>query len=293
VNSGLRSGRVLTKKPAGFIIIGTMRKLRGPVVYLFLLGLIILVGVYLPRETTKGAVNYKAVKTEKISPLAATASVLSASPPFINTKITAKLNTQISSGIIITDQGDNLLVLVNKHIRLPSTYEPGDLVSLDGLVPVTGPGMRLRKEAAASLAKTTEKAKGSGINLVVLSAYRSYWQQNATFNYWVSKAGLQEAETFSAHPGFSQHQLGTAVDFADGAAGQNFDQSFDATAKGIWLATNAFKFGFALSYPKGKEAITGYSYEPWHYRYIGVENAAKMIQSGLILEEFLQKFGVV
>jgi D-alanyl-D-alanine carboxypeptidase len=270
-----------------------IRKLRGPAFYFFLLGLIILTGIYLPRVGTKGAVNYKEAETEKLSPLVATASALVVNPPFITTKITAKSKTQISSGVIVTDKGDNLLVLINKHIRLPDNYVPSDLVSLDGLVSVTGSGMRLRKEAATALSQMAMAAKAEGIDLVVLSAYRSYWQQQNTFNYWVSKAGLQEAETFSARPGHSQHQLGTAVDFADGPSGQNFDQNFDATAKGAWLANNAFKFGFVLSYPKGKEAITGYTYEPWHYRYIGVENAQRMIESGLILEEFLQKYGVL
>ena len=252
--------------------------------------LVILVVIFLPkdkietRSNVEPATNAEIVKVANIQ-----------EPDFtpITAIIKAKRNTEINSGIIITNKGDDLLVLVNKHIRLPSTYAPGDLVVLDGVVSVTGSGMKLRGEAVAALEKMAEAAKGEGVSLVVLSAYRSYWQQQNTFDYWAAKAGLQEAETFSARPGHSQHQLGTAVDFADGPTGQDFDQNFEATTKGTWLANNAYRFGFVLSYPKGKEAVTGYIYEPWHYRYIGVENVAKMIQSGLILEEFLQKFGVV
>lgn len=252
--------------------------------------ILFLASVFLPKDKVETHPNVSSasnIKTVKVADIR--------EPNFtpITTTIKAKRNSEVTSGEIITYKGDDLLVLVNKVIRLPSNYAPGDLVGLDGLVPVTSSGMKLRQAAADALAKMTQAAKAEGIDLIVLSAYRSYWQQQNTFNYWVSKAGLKEAETFSARPGHSQHQLGTAIDFANTESGVDFNQNFEVTTEGAWLANNAYLFGFVLSYPKGKEAVTGYVYEPWHYRYIGIENAARMIQSGSILEEFLQKYGVV
>ncbi len=191
--------------------------------------------------------------------------------------------------ILVTEKGNDLLVLVNKKIRLPANYAPADLISLVGSVAAVS-GSSLRSEAALNLIDLFNAAKANGKNLSVVSAYRSYTQQVSVFNGWVASAGLKNAESFSAKPGFSQHQLGTAVDL--GVNGQsNFSEGFGQTPEGIWLTQNAHKFGFVLSYPRGKEAITGYSYEPWHYRYIGKENAGKLVNSGLILEEYLQKFG--
>jgi len=206
----------------------------------------------------------------------------------IASEIKTNKNTEISSGILVTDKGDNLLVLINKHIRLPANYEPADLVDIGVL---NKPGLRLRKEAALALNNMLEAARSEGANLAIVSAYRSYWQQAATFQGWFNKEGIA-AETFSARPGHSQHQLGSAVDFTNLSANQNFSEGFGASVEGAWLASNAYKFGFVLSYPKGAEPITGYIYEPWHYRYIGIENALVLIQSGLNLEEFLKKFGV-
>lgn len=191
--------------------------------------------------------------------------------------------------ILVTEKGNDLLVLINKKIRLPSSYAPTDLVSLVGSVAASS-GSSLRSEAALNLIDLFNAASAEGKNLSVVSAYRSYSHQVSVFNGWVASAGLSSAEQFSARPGHSQHQLGTAVDF--GVNGQsNFSDGFGVTPEAIWLTQNAYKFGFVLSYPKGKENITGYSYEPWHYRYIGKENAQKMINSGLILEEYLQKYG--
>ena len=211
----------------------------------------------------------------------------------IPASVSAKRSSEISTGVIITEKGDNLLVLINKRVRLPENYEPSDLASIDGLVGTTYKGMLLRAEAAEALGTMAKAAKKDKVSLIVLSAYRSYWSQEATFSSWVGSAGLAAAETFSARPGHSQHQLGTAVDFTAESVNLGLTEHFTQSKEGTWLAQNASKFGFVLSYPEGKEAITGYTYEPWHWRYIGVENAQKMIASGLILEEFLQKFGVI
>ena len=214
-------------------------------------------------------------------------------PTSIAASVVAKKSTGVSTGVIITEKGDNLLVLINKNVRLPESYEPSDLASIDGLVGTTYKGMLLRSAAVEALGTMAKVAKKDKVNLIVLSAYRSYWSQEATFSSWVGSAGLAAAETFSARPGHSQHQLGTAVDFTAESVNLGLTEYFTQSKEGAWLSQNASKFGFVLSYPEGKEVITGYTYEPWHWRYIGVENAQKMVTSGLILEEFLQKFGVI
>lgn len=211
----------------------------------------------------------------------------------ITATVSAQKSTEVSSGVIITEKGDDLLVLINKNIRLPDDYEPADLVSIDNKASTTTKGLKLRSEAAEALKKMAKAAKKDGVNLIVLSAYRSFWNQQATFSMWVGSAGIASAETFSARPGHSQHQLGTTVDFTSESVNLGLAENFDQSKEGSWLAKNAYKFGFVVSYPEGKQNITGYIYEPWHHRYIGSENAQKMIDSGLILEEFLRKFGVV
>jgi D-alanyl-D-alanine carboxypeptidase len=211
----------------------------------------------------------------------------------ITATVSAQKSTEVSSGVIITEKGDDLLVLINKNIRLPDDYEPADLVSIDNKVSTTTKGLKLRSEAAEALKKMAKAAKKDGVKLIVLSAYRSFWNQQATFSMWVGSAGIASAETFSARPGHSQHQLGTTVDLTSESANLGLAENFDQSKEGSWLAKNAYKFGFVISYPKDKQNITGYIYEPWHHRYIGAENAQKMQESGLILEEYLRRFGVV
>jgi D-alanyl-D-alanine carboxypeptidase len=191
----------------------------------------------------------------------------------------------------VTDQGDNLLVLVNKSIGLPSSYYPKDLVSLDGKVLNFGGG-QLRKGAADKLVQMFAAAKKAGYNLTVTSAYRSYATQQTTYNYWVSTAGATAASQISARPGHSQHQLGTAVDLSSTAISNNLSPNFGKTPEGKWLAVNAYRWGYVLSYPAGKEQITGYAYEPWHFRYIGTSAAGQMRSLGLDLETYLQNYGV-
>lgn len=192
---------------------------------------------------------------------------------------------------LVTQKGDHLLVLVNKSISLPSNFKPSDLVQLNKIVP-SAFGAQLRSEAASHLVEMVNAAKLAGYSLTVTSAYRSYENQVATFNYWVKQLGWAAAIRVSAEPGHSQHQLGTAVDFSSSSVNNTLTEEFGATAEGGWLEKNSWKYGFVISYPKGKEHITGYAYEPWHFRYIGVEQATKMRVLGWDLETFLQKYGV-
>lgn len=157
--------------------------------------------------------------------------------------------------------------LVDKENPLCADYQPCDLVALKAGSYRVSSSHKLRSAAAVSLEKMSAAAKQEGLTMTVLSAFRSYFHQSRIYTYYVRTMGRARADRISARPGYSQHQLGVAVDF------NALDNSFTKTAEGIWLAENASRFGWSLSYPDGYEYVTGYSWESWHYRYVGVELA--------------------
>ena len=162
-----------------------------------------------------------------------------------------------------------LLRLVDKRRALPADFVPADLVALDGTgIPVSREGHKLRKPAAAAMKTMCAAARAAGVTLMVSSAYRSYEYQKNLFARNVAEMGQAEALRVSAPPGASQHQLGTAADFG------SITDEFAETAAGKWVAANAGRFGFSLSFPKGLEPVTGYLWESWHFRYVGKEAAA-------------------
>ena len=134
-----------------------------------------------------------------------------------------------------------------------------------------------------------DAALAEGHMLVVVSSYRSYEQQEGIYQYHVNTYGIDEASRVSARAGHSEHQLGTTVDFSSAAVGFELVEAFGQTPEGRWLAANAHKYGFVLSYPEGKEAITGYAYEPWHFRWVGKDVAPQVLASALTLGEFLRR----
>ena len=186
--------------------------------------------------------------------------------------------------------GDDLLVLVNKQYKLPSTYAPSDLVRASNSGIRRGENSYLRNILITDLTNMIDRAKNDGIDLSIVSGYRSYQTQVSTYNYWLSKNNnnVEYVDTFSARPGHSQHQLGTAIDFSSSEIGDALGDSFSNTNASKWLIANAYKYGFVLSYPKGYESVTGYKYESWHYRYIGEENALEMKNRGMILDSYLR-----
>lgn len=155
--------------------------------------------------------------------------------------------------------------LVDKKHKLPSSYEPSDLVPLESneSYVVNKSTLSLTKEAEKALREMGKASKEDGITLTISSSYRSYKYQDRTFKYWSSIDGEEKAERYSARPGTSQHQLGTAVDFG------SIDDSFAETKQYKWLMDNAYKYGWSLSFPYGYEDVTGYKWESWHFRYIG------------------------
>jgi D-alanyl-D-alanine carboxypeptidase len=155
--------------------------------------------------------------------------------------------------------------LVDKGHALPDGYEPDDLVTLeDGLSYRVGrAGLRLRREAADALERMAAAARAEGITLTVSSAYRSYVYQAEVYGRNVRESGQETADRESSRPGFSQHQLGLAVDFG------SITDAFAETPAGLWVFANGPKYGWVISFPDGYERLTGYRWESWHYRYMG------------------------
>ncbi|HNM78331.1 MAG TPA: M15 family metallopeptidase, partial [Tepidiformaceae bacterium] len=184
--------------------------------------------------------------------------------------------TTADDGSIVLPCG-NILVPLDKQHKLTADCAPTDLVTVKG-------GTQLRAEAAGAFNEMLAAASKAGFTLYANSAYRSYAEQASTFQYWVNTTGLPYAERTSARAGHSEHQLGTTADV--GARGLELE-AFEGTPEAAWLAANSYKFGFIVSYPDGKESITGYAPEPWHVRYVGKDVAQKVHDSGLTLHEYL------
>lgn len=156
------------------------------------------------------------------------------------------------------------VLIANKTYSLPESYNPG------GLLP----------ECEEAFAVMKRDAAAKGLNIYVSSGFRSFASQKSIYNRYVSRDGRVLADTYSARPGHSEHQTGLAIDL------NTITQSFGKTKEGRWIAEHCHEYGFILRYPEGKSHITGYCFEPWHLRYVGVETATKIAQSGLCLEEY-------
>lgn len=182
--------------------------------------------------------------------------------------------------------------LVNKTNNLPDSYVPDDLVSLSDVPTVLeNPEVnQLRESAYLALKDLFSAAKNEAeYELFARSGYRSYNTQTALYKSYVTNYGQAAADKYSAKPGQSEHQTGLAMDITCAALNFQLDVTFADTEEGKWVSENAHRFGFIVRYPKDKEDITGYFYEPWHIRYLGIELATKVYESGLTLEEYLEQ----
>ncbi|KAF0193747.1 MAG: peptidase M15B and M15C D D-carboxypeptidase VanY/endolysin [Bacillota bacterium] len=204
---------------------------------------------------------------------------------FENTTLIDRNNRQVILNM------DSVMVFVNKLRNLPADYAPLDLIIPS--VPFTFSGDEPRKymrtQAALALEQLFAEAKNLSLDLFATSGYRSYDKQKSIFNNSANLKGEEEANKTSARPGQSEHQTGLAMDVTSSKVGYNLVESFGTTTEGIWLRENAHAFGFIIRYPKGKEYITGYSYEPWHLRYVGLEVAEYIYTHSLTLEEYFQQ----
>ena len=158
----------------------------------------------------------------------------------------------------------NGIMLVNKTHPIPADYNPG-----------------LDSQTYQAYLRLKADAEALGYSMPLLSGFRSYETQRGLYNRYCAEYGQAAADTFSARPGTSEHQTGLAMDVG------MIEDWYGDTAAGQWLAANCHKYGFIIRYPQGKEHITGYKYEPWHIRYLGVDVATDVYNSGLTLEEYL------
>jgi len=190
---------------------------------------------------------------------------------------------------LTSEQALSHLALVNRCYRLSSTFTPDDLspVNVESRRVLEGSHHLLREEAARAAEDLFEAAETDGLFLVASSGFRSYEWQTFFHNNAVSELGLEEARRISAVPGHSEHQLGLALDVSTRELDGGLEQTFSSTPEGQWLNANAHLFGFIISYPEGRDADTGFIYEPWHIRFVGVDAATEIFNNQLILEEFL------
>jgi D-alanyl-D-alanine carboxypeptidase len=188
----------------------------------------------------------------------------------------------------LVDQASSISVVVNKGRRLPSSYVPAALVvpSVKLSQSAASENMHLRSEASTALEQLFAGAANSGVKLMLVSGYRSYSTQVSVYNGYVNTIGQAAADASSARPGFSEHQTGLAADVGDANGVCQLDQCFETTTAGKWLAANSYKYGFIVRYPKGKDNLTGYEYEPWHIRFVGTDVAEKINESGQTLEQY-------
>lgn len=186
-----------------------------------------------------------------------------------------------------TVNGDYLLALVDKQNKLPLDYAPKNLVDINKdllLYTNSSEPIQITAEAGDALRVMAKDLQlQTGKNLVIASGYRSYNDQYRTYAGWVRQLGQEEADKVSARPGFSEHQLGTVVDFVDQETGFDLTNEFEKGIAGKWLIDNAYKYGFVQSYPANRETETGYRHEAWHWRFVGIDNAKAYKDSGLAL----------
>lgn len=193
---------------------------------------------------------------------------------------------------VIVENPGAIDALVNRTSNLPDTYVPEDLVELTDVPTVlSNPEVNQLRSAAYEALKElfTAAKEEASYDLYARSGYRSYNTQTSLYSSYVTNHGQAAADTFSAKPGQSEHQTGLAMDITCEAMNFQLDDTFGETEEGKWVSENAHRFGFIIRYPKGKEDITGYMYEPWHIRYLGVELAKDVYESGLTLEEYFEQ----
>lgn len=195
---------------------------------------------------------------------------------------------ETESGLYIVSDPNSIHVYVNKKRRLPAGYTPSDLVepNVSHTKPEGDERRKLRAEAAEALEKLFSAAAEDGLELAAISGYRSNQLQATLYNNSIARNGQAHADQFSARPGTSEHESGLAMDISAAVVAFSLEQVFESTDEGRWLSENSYHHGFIIRYPKGKEEITGYAFEPWHVRYVGNELAEHLYKNELTLEEY-------
>lgn len=213
-----------------------------------------------------------------------------------------KLNSNLSASDVVTRVNLNLdlpyytntkeakylntfYTLVNKYNYLRDDFVPNNLVEMT--TPYSKEGIYLVEEARDNFYKLVDKAKEEGLTIRAISAYRGYTYQKRLYDKYVEADGVNKADTYSARPGFSDHQTGLAIDVDNTIS--SFE-NFTNTKEYQWMLDNSYKYGFILRYPSGKESITTYQFESWHYRYVGLKLAKKIKASNLTFDEYFTRY---
>lgn len=198
--------------------------------------------------------------------------------------VNCNLDSNFYTNTSPTDLSKGDLILVNKYFYLAKDYVPDNLVQINSKY---GVSQYLNSTVYNKYIEMWNDAYNAGLSLYINSPYRSYSTQSSLYNNYAARDGYIQADTYSAKAGFSEHQTGLAFDVTSKST--NFD-TFAYSNEYDWLQDNAYKYGFILRYPKGKEYITGYQYESWHYRYVGIDVASKIKELGITFEEYYAYF---
>lgn len=188
-----------------------------------------------------------------------------------------------SDNLISNDDASKIDVLVNKYHKLDENYEPSDLTIIDSKY--ASGTQKLRKEAQIKFEEMASDMAKENLKIYAGSTYRSYTYQKGLYDRYVKKDGFAAAETYSARSGYSEHQLGLAVDIVN----DKWDYLSENDKEYDYLVKNSYKYGFILRYPRGSEYVTGYMFEDWHFRYLGIELATKVFNSGLTYDEYIAR----
>jgi len=184
------------------------------------------------------------------------------------------------------DTSKGNLMLTNKFYSLDSTYNSDNMIKVSNQYSF-GDDQLLTKDTLDAFIEMFNEAKKENLTLIINSSFRSFEDQEEIYNYYLNIKGEEETNKMAAKPGFSEHQTGLSIDIQTyGSSTKNFEE-FDEFK---WLQNNAYKYGFILRYPKGKEYITGYEYESWHYRYVGIEAATYIYENNITFDEYYAYF---
>ena len=202
----------------------------------------------------------------------------------IVSRINSNLDKTFYKDTTKADLNKGNLILVNKFYYLESSYEPSNLVNISKKY---GNG-KLKKDAYNAFKDMYNDAQKKGLYLYISSPYRSYDRQNTLYTNYSNIDGTTNADKYSARPGYSEHQTGLSFDL--GTASNHSINDFEKSEEFKWVKKNAHKYGFILRYPYGKTYITGYIYEPWHYRYVGIDVATYIYENNITFEEYYAYF---
>lgn len=208
----------------------------------------------------------------------------------IQTNLIQQLSScKLSDKIVSSNEAEKYLVLINKLSKLEEDYIPADLVSLSDLKVNTSGNIMLRKDPAEAVLELQNDLNKQGVTIRVNSGWRDFKSQEGALAYWINALGFNQGSKYAAPIGGSEHHLGTVVDIVSSENNYKLLPSYTNTKLHRFMSENAYKYGFVLSFPKGQENITGYTYEPWHYRYVGLETAKFLKENNITLVEYLHR----